>query len=228
MVTAIASARALINAGNVKAALEVLRKAAEQDRPPFETRRALAEIYRGLNSPDQAGRWGIVLDGWTTPIERDRLARMIAASGLSERWTRAFLAIPPDVPDPAELRDVLILVPLYRQKFGERATREFVLRESGGAERFREASLAGFVFAVAICFVAVLVTYFMVVFGGDGARYWGTVLGGLAMVVAGVALVARAVAYAIERRAIRALLAAAGGIAVLSAGAFAQFVLTAT
>ena len=98
---------------------------------------------------------------------------MIAANGFSERRTRSFLAIPPDVPDPPELTDVLVLVPLYRQKFGERSTRDFVRREIGGVERFREASFVGFVLAVAICFVGVLVTYFLVIVGGEVARDWG-------------------------------------------------------
>jgi hypothetical protein len=70
------SARALVDAGDTRAALNLLRVHAERDHPPFATRRALAELYRELGAPDQAGRWGIVIEGWTTERERDRVARV--------------------------------------------------------------------------------------------------------------------------------------------------------
>jgi hypothetical protein len=46
-----------------------------------------------MGHPDQAGRWGIIFDGWTTEIERDRLARLLASSGVGERDVMKFLSL---------------------------------------------------------------------------------------------------------------------------------------
>ena len=81
--------------------------------------RARAHAERGrsraaieLLKPDQAGRWGIAIDGWTSEFERDRLARAL----VSYPEPRRFLSLPAGAPEPADLPAVLDL----RAKHSER------------------------------------------------------------------------------------------------------------
>lgn len=41
----------------------------------------LAELYRAEGHPDQAGRWGISVDGWTTNRERDAYRALLRGRG---------------------------------------------------------------------------------------------------------------------------------------------------
>jgi hypothetical protein len=78
-------------------------------------RRDLAELHRLASRPDQAARWGILIDGWTTDYERDRLARVIAASGrVLERDVLAYVGAPPGEPAPRAVRELLPVIVAYR------------------------------------------------------------------------------------------------------------------
>lgn len=87
-------ASAAWSSGQQSDALRLLKDAVRLDPSFGSARRVLAERYRELGHPDQAGRWGISLDGWTTDLERDRLARLLAASGIDESQAGRFLALP--------------------------------------------------------------------------------------------------------------------------------------
>lgn len=114
-------AQELFAAGNHRAALNLLKPLAQADNPPYEYRRALAELYRAMGCPDQAGRWGIAIEGWTTPLERDRLARLLASTGGGNGWVRQFLVLPRSGAEPAELATILkIDVPRYRTQMRAR------------------------------------------------------------------------------------------------------------
>lgn len=113
----IARAHAHAERGEVRAAVELLKPYAAAEQPPYEKRRALAQLYRDLGAPDQAGRWGIVIDGWTTPFERDRLARAL----VSYNRPSTFLSLPANAPEPADLPAVLGL----RAKHSERAAQRY-------------------------------------------------------------------------------------------------------
>jgi hypothetical protein len=103
--------------GRRSESLQLMRAAIGDDPSLLALRRALAERYRQMGNPDQAGRWGIVFDGWTTSIERDRLARLLAASGVPEAHTAKFLSLPDD-PLPQVVKDLLRgPVSTYRTKF---------------------------------------------------------------------------------------------------------------
>jgi hypothetical protein len=96
----------LRQAGNVRLALNVLKNAAWADPGDLRVRRALAEMYRELGHPDEAGRWGIVLDGWTTPKERAELVKDIAYRGEDEHLVK-FLNLPSAPRSFPDLRDLL-------------------------------------------------------------------------------------------------------------------------
>ena len=74
-------------------ALKLMRTAVQKEPSLLAVRLALAERYREMGHPDQAGRWGIVFNDWTTDIERDRLARLLGSSGVAERDVVRFLSL---------------------------------------------------------------------------------------------------------------------------------------
>ncbi|AWB86001.1 DUF6584 family protein [Mycetocola zhujimingii] len=91
--------------GNVRLALNVLKNAAWADPGDLRVRRALAEMYREMGYPDQAGRWGIVLDGWTTAKEKEELVKDIAYRG--EDDLVKFLNLPSGPHTFPDLHDLL-------------------------------------------------------------------------------------------------------------------------
>ncbi|QHC65516.1 hypothetical protein GSU68_02255 [Rathayibacter sp. VKM Ac-2759] len=80
------------------------------------TRLALITRYREIGAPDQAGRWGLALDGQTSDFERDRAARLLAGAGLLARDLPKFLALP-TADLPQQVRDLLPSVERYREQF---------------------------------------------------------------------------------------------------------------
>lgn len=58
-----------------------LRARIGADPGDVETRRLLAESYRATGHLDQAGRWGLLVPGWTTAEERQLFARMVTRTG---------------------------------------------------------------------------------------------------------------------------------------------------
>lgn len=115
---AVARASQLWSMGEPRAARELLKETVRATPQLTAPRRALAELYRETGCPDQAGRWGISIPGWTTPLERDRLARLLASSSVAWDDVGEFLALP-DADTVAELR-VLLDGPVesYRHQFG--------------------------------------------------------------------------------------------------------------
>jgi hypothetical protein len=92
--------------GRRSEALQLMKFAIRHDASRLTVRRALAERYREMGNPDQAGRWGIVFDGWTTDVERDRLVQLLRSSGIAKRQTTQFLGLHGEE-IPADLTSVL-------------------------------------------------------------------------------------------------------------------------
>lgn len=115
----VARARALSRQGNNGAAVALLKARVERERTPGEARRALAEIYREMGAPDQAGRWGIAFDGWTTSFERDRLARALAF--YADPWV--FLSLPSTESASVDLAEVLAKRKAYSDRAAARNRR---------------------------------------------------------------------------------------------------------
>ncbi len=104
-------------AGRRGDALRLLKDAVRADRTRAGARLALAERYREMGNPDQAGRWGIAIEGWATDLERDRLARLLASSWVRNQDVTEFLALPPgELPAPVV---ELLAGPVerYRERF---------------------------------------------------------------------------------------------------------------
>lgn len=71
-----------------------------------ELRRALAEHYRHLPDPAQAGRWGITETGWARPREVSRMRLWLLGEANSGNFVRDRLALPPTRPVPPEVTDI--------------------------------------------------------------------------------------------------------------------------
>jgi hypothetical protein len=165
----IARARELFELGRHRAALDLLKPAAAEESAPFAHRRALAQLYRELGYLDQAGRWGIVLEGWTTDAEQDRLARMLAAQDVPARSAREYLAVPRGTAAP--VLDALVedRVPTYRAQFAAKAARQPKTARPPMTPAARAGDV-GFGFGVAAAFGAIAglaVVFFIALIGGE-------------------------------------------------------------
>lgn len=212
----IARARELYTRGNHRAAIDLLRPAAEADSAPYEARLALAEIYRDMDCPDQAGRWGIAIDGWTTARERDRLASLLAATGVSDRWVRGFLRIPADAAEPIDLGELIGALPVERLRLRARLR---PAPDAPAAERaVGFALLAALVFGLAsvlIMAIGLVGTYLSVLLSAETSPafvQWSAVS---ALLCGAAALVASAIAVIIPRAPGAVWRIASAGILVL-------------
>jgi len=84
----------------------------------IDLRRALAEHYRRLGDPAQAGRWGIVFPGWSQPHEIARLRLFLLNNADEGNFVRRFLDLGRKQPVPAEVVD------LVDPAFAERAPKD--------------------------------------------------------------------------------------------------------
>ena len=135
----------------------------------------LVAFYRELGAPDQAGRWSLALDGEATPLERDRAARLVAASRVSASDLPEFLALPTGHLPAAVVR-LLPDIERYRDRF--RLSAEERLHLALPAEDWRDAvALTGCFVSSAIFVLAVLVSWAGALLGTamtDAAR-WASV-----------------------------------------------------
>ncbi|QIS44056.1 DUF6584 family protein [Clavibacter capsici] len=117
---AIARAEAMRADGERAKGIQSLRSRVEAHPSERAARRLLAEWYRDDGTHDQAGRWGIVFPGWTTTYERDRTARLFAASYPVGGDVRAFLHLPAG-PVPEDARLLTARIPVQRELLSRRA-----------------------------------------------------------------------------------------------------------
>jgi hypothetical protein len=196
-------------------ALELLRTRVR--RAPHESgaRKALVAFYRELGAPDQAGRWSLALDGEPTPLERDRAARLVAASRVSASDLPEFLALPTgDL--PAAVVRLLPDIERYRVRF--RLSAEERLHLALPAEDWRDVvALTGWFVSSAVFVLAVLVSWAGALLGTamtDAAR-WAS--------VASLACLAIACGFSGWSAARRRTAIAWGAGAVVLAAAVARF-----
>ncbi|MBF4620920.1 hypothetical protein [Clavibacter sp. VKM Ac-2542] len=172
---AIARARAMWDAGRRREATASLVDRVRSHARETDARLVLAGWYRELGAPDQAGRWGIATPGWTTAIERDRLARMIATSGHRDEGVATFLDLPGSgLPD--HVAELLPLVAGHRERYARIGT---PIGEAGPAPDLRRESAIVLGVAAAVVFaLGMLLAGILSLFGVDTvgvARWTGVV-----------------------------------------------------
>jgi len=101
---AISNAQSFFAEGRTREALNSLKTRLVAHPEELDVRRELAEMYRTLGHADQAGRWGMVLPGWTSKREVAAFGRAYGIPGVSRERVRELLALPPevDLPDDVE------------------------------------------------------------------------------------------------------------------------------
>lgn len=186
-IEAVDRAERMWRAGRCAEALELLKARVRAVPTEESSRRALVRFYRDLGAPDQAGRWAVALGEWATPRERDRTARLLAASRVAPVDLPGFLALPTgDL--PAIVVELLPLVDEYRAAFQlsaeERRDAEIP------AEDWRViASVAAWVLSSAVFVFAAVISWAGALLGAamtDIAR-WASVAS-LVLLAAGTAL----------------------------------------
>jgi hypothetical protein len=125
---AVDRARTMWDEGRRRDAIVELRTRVRSEPRDAVARLLLASWYREVRAPDQAGRWGIALPGWTTPRERELLARLIASSGVRDEHLGRFLALP-EGERPPELDEVLAIVGGLRAPGGWRGAKPLRRRD---------------------------------------------------------------------------------------------------
>lgn len=141
-------------------------------------RRALAEHYRRIRQPAQAGRWGIVFPGWGRPHEVAQLRLWLAGTADRGDYVRRSLSLAASTPLPHAVADL-----------SDPALRE----RRPGARRETVAEVSGCVAAALLAAVALVPVFGIgkvIVDGLAGARSAdGPVLVVTAAVLLGLALV---------------------------------------
>jgi hypothetical protein len=92
--TAIANARAAMNDGRTRNALDILRARLRAHPDEVDVRQQLAETYRTLGHPDQAGRWGSLIPGWSTRAEHNAFIRAFITPDIDEQRVEQLVAMP--------------------------------------------------------------------------------------------------------------------------------------
>jgi hypothetical protein len=215
---AVARATGLWASGRRAEALELLKTRVRLAPHESGARKALVAFYRELGAPDQAGRWALALDDEPTPLERDRAARLLAASRAALSDLPEFLALPTgDL--PAAVVRLLPDIERYRVRF--RLSAEERLHLSLPAEDWRDAvALAGWFVSSAVFVLAVLVSWAGALLGTamtDAAR-WASVAS-----LACLAIACGFSGWSAARRRRRTAIAWGAGAVVLAA-AVARFV----
>lgn len=196
--------------GNHRAALVLLRPLATADRPPFRTRLALAEVYRAMRNPDQAGRWGIAAPGWTTALERDRLARLLASSGVTRETVANFLQLPEDLPASEDLENVLVAMDGYaalRRAEWQVVPRRPRLPRVLSAVMWALLGVTGF-----LLFSTLFIVLGFALLGADHVQATASNLIGCVWIGGGSGILVGAAARFAERRVIAGLLMAVAGL----------------
>ena len=96
-------ARELVADGKQREAILLLRARVHAAPTSQDERRAFAQLYRELGHPDQAGRWGILIEGFTTAEERADFVSLLRNSQPTIHRVRSLLLLdrredlPPEV-----------------------------------------------------------------------------------------------------------------------------------
>ncbi|PWC07223.1 tetratricopeptide repeat protein [Mycetocola zhujimingii] len=187
----------LWSVGKRRDALALLKAAVRANPDDLPLRLALAELYREMNSPDQAGRWGIVIEGWTTPVERDRLARMLAPVGIPRDDLVEFLALTGPVESYPDLEEVVDgpLAAHVAQRKAAAAT-----DESPWGERLFTLAVICWITTVVGGVLAVMAVFIVAFFDLADARTAARIGGGCFLAAAAVSSWVSAGVCAVENR----------------------------
>lgn len=197
--------------GKHRNALALLKTAVRKDPDATALRIALAEYYREMNCPDQAGRWGIVQVGWTDAVERDRLARLLAPVGIPRDDLANFLLLTGPIEAYPDLEEV-VDGPLAEHVMRRRAD---AADESPWGERFFTLAAISWATTVLVWILAAMVLFVVAVFEIADAPTVARISAACVLVVMAIACWASAAGFLVERKRVGgAVFAIIGAIAM--------------
>jgi hypothetical protein len=90
----IADARAALNSGRTQEGLTLLKSRLRAHPEELDVRRELAEAYRGLGHADQAGRFGLLIPGWSSQVEQEAFIHAFIAPEIGEMRVEQLVILP--------------------------------------------------------------------------------------------------------------------------------------
>ena len=188
-------AEQLWSAGDHRAGLDLLLEHVRERRSDAVARRLLVDFYREMRAPDQAGRWGITLDGVITDFERDRLARMLAGSRVWGGDVSEILALPKGR-RPSVVED-LVNGPVeeYWQRMRDRLPPHAVAPDP---QPFVDASVLAWLASVGLLLAGLVALWIVAGLDLLDTRLFARALAALVAVSAGIALVLSGIVVAHE------------------------------
>lgn len=99
----------LIDTGDERGAVILLKGVLTKGNEPRQARRALAQLSRDRGRTDQAGRWGVAIEGLTSAAEQAAFAPLVRSKGATDAALRRLSLTGLDEPLTADARHVLEL-----------------------------------------------------------------------------------------------------------------------
>jgi hypothetical protein len=90
----IADARAALNSGRSQEGLALLKSRLRAHPEELDVRRELAEAYRALGHADQAGRFGLLVPGWSSQVEQDAFIHAFITPEIAEMRVEQLVIMP--------------------------------------------------------------------------------------------------------------------------------------
>jgi hypothetical protein len=90
----IADARAALNSERTQEGLALLKSQLRAHPEELDVRRELAEAYRALGHSDQAGRFGLLIPGWSSQAEHDAFIHAFITPDIAEMRVEQLVIMP--------------------------------------------------------------------------------------------------------------------------------------
>jgi hypothetical protein len=90
----IADARAALHSGRTQEGLALLKSRLRAHPEELDVRRELAEAYRALGHADQAGRFGLLVPGWSSQAEHDAFIHAFITPEIGEMRVEQLVVLP--------------------------------------------------------------------------------------------------------------------------------------
>ncbi|MET1053210.1 MAG: DUF6584 family protein [Mycetocola sp.] len=190
-------AQAMWRDGDTQSALIELKTTVRERPDAEEARRVLVDFYREIRHLDQAGRWAIAIDGWTTELEKDRLARLLAQSPKARANLKKFLTLQGEPDDSPELRDLMAgPVEEYMSRFAASAA----AADDGTSDYFFDIMAVGWVMLFIAYLLGLVAVYVSAVFGIGDPNGFARAVGLVGASLTGLMLLAAAAGGLLDRR----------------------------
>jgi hypothetical protein len=118
----ISYARAAVADGRTRDALDTLRSRLRANPDEVDVRQELAEMYRTMGHPDQAGRWGSLLPGWSTLAEGNAFIHAFITPDIDEQRVEQLVAMPRGASLPPGIEKLVRPPNRYYRRFRNFAT----------------------------------------------------------------------------------------------------------